>query len=444
MSPTLSNLLSHLAAIAQQRLSPFFLEKPENAEKTKKLPKLEIPTDDTPLAQFLQQHKLTADEYAILAIGMVSHVQPHFFDNLMREYMPGGGDFPQIGGTRGANFRGFLPTGETALFLLAGEDPKRRFEVQQVFAPDHFFSRKKILWLEDVTPGEPAMSGRVVLAPEYVDLFITGKVVPPRFSTLFPAERVETNLEWSDLVLNPQTLEQVQELLVWLKHGQTLLDHYGLGKRIKPGFRALFWGPPGTGKTLTAGLLGKHSGRDVYKIDLSMVVSKFIGETEKNLANLFDRAENKDWILFFDEADALFGKRTSVRDAHDKYANQEVSYLLQRVETYGGLVILASNFKSNIDEAFIRRFQSIIHFPMPRPAERLRLWQQSFPEKLMPNGQTNLSALAQKYELSGAAILNIVQFACLRALERGQERILDADLKEGVIREFGKEGKIVG
>ncbi len=441
MTPTLTTLLAHLSTLAHQRLTPYFPQ-PETKQQTLSLTKLA--DDGSPLAQFIHQNGLTLQEYTILAIGLIPHLQPHFFDGLMREFLPSGGDFTQIGGTRGTHFRGFLPTGETALFLLAGEDMAQRAAVQQLFSADHFFSRKKILWLEDVTPGEPAMSGRVVLAPEYVDLFTTGKVVPPRFSTLFPAERVETNLDWSDLVLSPQTLEQVQELLVWLRHGQTLLNEYGLGKRIKPGFRSLFWGPPGTGKTLTAGLLGKHSGRDVYKIDLSMVVSKFIGETEKNLASLFDRAENKDWILFFDEADALFGKRTGVRDAHDKYANQEVSYLLQRVETYGGLVILASNFKSNIDEAFIRRFQSIIHFPMPRPAERLRLWQQSFPDKLMPNGQTNLTTLAQQYELSGAAILNIVQFACLRALERGKETIMDADLKEGISREFGKGGKIVG
>ena len=129
-------------------------------------------------------------------------------------------------------------------------------------------------------------------------------------------------------------------------------------KRVKPGYRALFHGPPGTGKTLTATLLGKHTGRPVFRIDLSRVVSKYIGETEKNLSRLFDKAEHKDWILFFDEADALFGKRTEIRDAHDKYANQEVAYLLQRIESYAGLVILATNQRGNIDEAFLRRFQA--------------------------------------------------------------------------------------
>jgi len=284
------------------------------------------------------------------------------------------------------------------------------------------------------------MSGRIILSQEYVDLFTTGKVQKPRFSGSFPAELVEIKMDWNDLVLNAQTLSEVKGLLTWLKHGQVLLDDHGMGKRLKPGFRALFHGPPGTGKTLTAGLLGKHTGRDVYKVDLSMVVSKFIGETEKNLANLFDRAENKDWILFFDEADALFGKRTNVRDAHDKYANQEVSFLLQRVESYAGLVILASNFRSNIDEAFSRRFQSIIHFPMPKSNERLILWEKSFPEKFNRNG-ISLEALAQKYELSGASILNIVQYASLMALERGDRNILPHDIREGVVREYAKDGK---
>lgn len=135
-----------------------------------------------------------------------------------------------------------------------------------------------------------------------------------------------------------------------------------LSKRIKKGYRALFYGPPGTGKTLAATLLGKRFGKSVYRIDLSQMVSKYIGETAKNMSNLFDIAENKNWILFFDEADALFGKCSSESSSHDWYANQDVSYLLQRVEDYNGLVILGSNFKNNFDQAFMRRFQSIIFF----------------------------------------------------------------------------------
>src|SRR5262249_46521096 len=154
-------------------------------------------------------------------------------------------------------------------------------------------------------------------------------------------KRIHTDLDWSELVLEEDTLHGVQEIRDWLEFGDTLLDEWGMRKKIKPGFRALFHGPPGTGKTFTATLLGKSAGREVYRIDLSMVVSKYIGETEKNLSGVFDQAEHKHWILFFGEADALFGRRTQTTSSNDRYANQEVSYLLQRMEDFPGVVILA-------------------------------------------------------------------------------------------------------
>jgi len=214
---------------------------------------------------------------------------------------------------------------------------------------------------------------------------------------------------------------------------------------IKPGYRALFHGPPGTGKTLTALIVGKKTGRDVFRIDLSMVVSKFIGETEKNLSQLFERAKNKDWILFFDEADALFGKRTNVRDAHDKYANQEVAYLLQRIESHNGLIILASNFKSNIDEAFIRRFQSVIYFPLPSATERLMLWKKTLPVRdgLEIPTDEELMAIAKKYEITGAGIVNAVQFCCLESLAAKSGQITLSQIKSGIEREYMKEGKVL-
>ena len=166
-----------------------------------------------------------------------------------------------------------------------------------------------------------------------------------------------------------------------------------------------------------------------------MVVSKFIGETEKNLELLFARAENKKWILFFDEADALFGKRTNVRDAHDKYANQEVSYLLQRIEDYDGLVILATNMRNNIDEAFIRRFNSILKFSMPGPEERKKIWKKTFPagavfkeflpeEKKQEDPKFDLFEIVKTYELSGGHIVNVVHYASIKALKRQEIQTL--------------------
>jgi SpoVK/Ycf46/Vps4 family AAA+-type ATPase len=173
---------------------------------------------------------------------------------------------------------------------------------------------------------------------------------------------LDTEQSWKELALDKETLKQVEEIKNLLKQSSSVKPDSSLRKKLKPGYRALFVGLAGTGKTSTAALIGKELNKEVYKIDLSQLVSKYIGETEKNLELVFASAKDKDWILFFDEADALFGKRTDVKDSHDRYANQEVAYLLQRMEEYNGLAILATNMKSNIDPAFKRRFNSILHF----------------------------------------------------------------------------------
>ena len=407
---------------------------------------IEIPSffqDESSFAYFLDSHAPTFEECTLLLLSLTPHLQPHFFTQIIAEHLPQGGDFPEFGGVKAANHRGILPTGETAQFILAGDDLEKRLEVQQLLGSEHWFSQKHILWLEPVREGEPAMSGRLLLDPEVVEQLTTGTVSKPRFSTDFPAEHVETQMEWEDLVLHPGTLRQIREIEHWITHSPMLLQDWGMQKKIKPGYRALFYGPPGTGKTLTATLLGKHTGKDVFRIDLSRVVSKYIGETEKNLAKLFDKAENKDWILFFDEADALFGKRTGIRDAHDKYANQEVAYLLQRVEGYAGLVILATNQRSNIDEAFTRRFQSVIHFPLPRPEERQVIWQRAFPPQIAIADDVDWQQIAARYELTGANILNITHYCAIEALADQSNRLDRKRLEAGIMREFVKEGKVV-
>ena len=174
-----------------------------------------------------------------------------------------------------------------------------------------------------------------------------------------------------------------------------------------------------------------------------MVISKYIGETEKNLEKVFAKAEHKNWILFFDEADALFGKRTSISDAHDKYANQEIAYLLQRLEDYNGLVILSSNMRSNVDEAFGRRLQSIVHFPIPKFSQRLKLWEQTFSRHSSLHEDVNLEWIAEKFELAGGSIINIVQYASLMALHRNENIIRNTDIMEGIKKEFRKEGKTI-
>jgi hypothetical protein len=388
-------------------------------------------------------HAPDASEVLVLMLALAPHVEPAIFDKVLAGYFPDGGDILDFGGVRGTNHRCILPTGQTALFLLAGEDLERRAAAQRLFANDHWFARKRILWIEPARDGEPAMAGRLVLDPEVVEEVVTGKVSPPAFSMDFPAEHIETKMDWDDLVLNPATLAQIQEIQSWITHNDTLLRDWGMAKRLKPGYRALFHGPPGTGKTLTAMLLGKHTGKDVFRIDLSRVVSKYIGETEKNLSRLFDKAEHKDWILFFDEADALFGKRTDIRDAHDKYANQEVAYLLQRIEGYNGLVILASNQRANIDDAFVRRLQTITPFPMPRPSERLELWRKTFPPQIAVADDVDWRTIATRHELTGAGILNVTHFCAIDLLAKNTMQLDLKSLEAAIQREYVKEGKVI-
>lgn len=448
--------LQYLADLIRYRLDQYF-PSDDTAEPTP--PPLPLPDEwELPMKDFIRDHNLSATEATLLLIALAPHLQPDLFDRVIESKLPdGGGNFPKIGGVRGKNSRAFLPTAETALFLLAGDDWDMRLTVQHLLSPEHLFSEKKVMWLEELPTGEPSMSGRLILSQDYIDTFVYGRPAAPHFSMSFPARRIKETRGWDALVISEELESQIEEIRNWLKYNERLVESWGMGNRIKKGYRALFHGPPGTGKTLTAGILANEIGRELYRIDLSMVVSKYIGETEKNLEQLFARAEDKGWILFFDEADSLFGKRTNVRDAHDKYANQEVSYLLQRIEDFNGLIILATNMKSNIDDAFMRRFNGILRFNMPEARERAQIWQRSFPAKVTYRGVLSADAVpidlpdaVKKYELSGGSIINAVHYACLKAVERQHDSGKEAngelvvylpDVLQGIRRELNKEGK---
>lgn len=284
------------------------------------------------------------------------------------------------------------------------------------------------------------MSGLLTLDIEYVELFTRGKRAMPKFSKSFPAQHVKTDLTWKDIVLNDDVRERLSEIKNWVDHSHEFLDEWNMKDKFRPGYLALFHGPPGTGKTFASKLIGKYTEKEVFRVDLSTVVSKYIGETEKNLSNLFNKAENKNWVLLFDEADALFGKRTEVKSSNDRFANQEVSFLLQRIETFSGLVILTSNLKSNLDDAFLRRFNTIIHFPFPKLEERELIWKKSFPVQVVV--EENFLSNAAKYELAGGNIINVVQYACICALNKNSEVISWEDILKGIELETIKSGKV--
>ncbi len=396
----------------------------------------------SPYADLVRRHSLDGAERLVLMLALLPHLRPELLDPFLIQNQTLGRRFTEFGGLVGQSHSGVLPTGETAMFLLAGADTGLRLRYRALFSAEHVFQSEGILEFDHRHQDEPWLSSALRLSPAMVETLTTGRPYHPPFSPDFPAQRIDTPLEWADLVLDPATRREIEDIVAWMRHEQTLMQDWGLSRRLKPGYRALFYGPPGTGKTLTASLLGKASGRSVYRVDLSKVVSKWIGETEKNLASLFDHAHHQNWILFFDEADSLFGKRTETRSSNDRAANQQVAYLLQRIEDFPGVVILATNLKNNLDEAFARRFQTMLMFRMPGPEERLRLWRDCFSIQSLHLGtDVDLDRVARDFELSGGSIINVLRYACLKAVNRKPAQIAMADLEEGVRRELHKDSR---
>jgi hypothetical protein len=257
------------------------------------------------------------------------------------------------------------------------------------------------------------------------------------------AIRIEPRYSWPDIVLPNEKLQQLRRIAAWMKHRRLVHREWGYGRKLArgKGLNVLFTGPSGTGKTMAAEVLAGELALDLYQIDLSNVVSKYIGETEKNLSAIFNAAEQSQALLFFDEADALFGKRTEVKDAHDRYANIEVNYLLQRVEQYEGVVILATNLQRNLDEAFIRRMQEVVEFPFPDEDLRERIWRRHFPDEAPRAGDIDFTFLARQFKLAGGHIKNIALSAAFLAAE-SREPISMLHIILATKAEHRKQGKL--
>jgi AAA+ superfamily predicted ATPase len=258
------------------------------------------------------------------------------------------------------------------------------------------------------------------------------------------AHKIETTYEWSDIVLPSDHMAQLHEICSQMRHRQTVLELWGFDRHLAmgKGLNCLFAGPSGTGKTMAAEIVAADLGLELYKVDLSTMVSKYIGETEKNLDRIFTAAQEANAILFFDEADAIFGKRSEVKDAHDRYANIEVGYLLQKMEEYDGVVILATNLRKNLDDAFIRRMHMTIEFPFPEEPDRFRIWEKVFPPEAPLDADADLRFLARQFKLTGGNIRNIALLAAYLAAEEavpiGMSQII-----RSMKREYQKLGKLV-
>jgi SpoVK/Ycf46/Vps4 family AAA+-type ATPase len=233
---------------------------------------------------------------------------------------------------------------------------------------------------------------------------------------------VRTTLDWKDVILSDDIYDRVIEFLNFARHRQSVMREMGFGRKLAygRGLSAMFSGPPGTGKTMICTLLAKELGMELYRIDLSQVVNKYIGETEKNLGRVFDEAARGQVMLLFDEADSIFAKRTEVKSSHDRYANLEVNYLLQRMESFEGIVVLTTNAETSIDRAFLRRIRFRVRFPAPTDGDRERLWRGMVPKEVKLGADVDFRALAVRFQMAGGNIMNALLRASISATASGQ------------------------
>jgi SpoVK/Ycf46/Vps4 family AAA+-type ATPase len=257
------------------------------------------------------------------------------------------------------------------------------------------------------------------------------------------AARLEPAFGWDDLVVAEHPRQVLRSISAYLRHRDLVLSEWGYEHTVArtQGLKVLFAGESGTGKTMAGQVLARELGLDLFRIDLATVVSKYIGETEKNLDRIFGAAEGSNAILFFDEADALFGKRSEVRDSHDRYANIEVAYLLQKMEAYPGAVILATNFRQNMDDAFLRRLDVVVDFPFPERGDREQIWRLVLPDSAPVADDIDVPFLAERFKLSGGGIRNCSLTAAFLAADEHSEIGME-HLIRAVALEYGKLGRL--
>lgn len=386
-----------------------------------------VKQDGTAFSEFIIKHNLSAHERLVMALAMANRIKPNLLNRLADDPVI----FRAFKACRSERANSVVPTAETALYIIAGDDDTiLRMQCQSIFEAEHLFYKQSVISLSEGGTGDSPFNGPLAISSSFYDLFTRNTYRRPRFSNEFPAHLLTTNLEWDDMLLMPFTQSRLEETKAYLQHFDTLINDWDMGKHSKPGCRILFYGDSGTGKTLAATLLGKHLNRDVYRVDISAVTSKYIGETSKRLESLFNIAESKGWIIFIDEGDALLGQRSAADSSHPNthYANQDTAFLLQRIENYDGIIIVATNLRNNIDRAFARRFQTMVRFQFPDHNIQYKLWMDNLPGKCPLAPGIDLMSIIQKYPLSPAAIINVIFRVSVLALQKGASTISAEDL----------------
>ncbi len=434
INPFLEQEFEWLKQIIHFRFEHFFQKEKTSASIDDFSPPL-IGTH-TGYEQFLLDFQLDLNERLVIAMALATTLKPELFNLFHLENKVTGKQYNEFGGLIENN--SFTPTYRTAAFLLNDEPEALPLSIYALFEQNHIFTSSGIMNFSS-SNFQKRLDTPIKLSLETEYLILTGKPYKAEFNSDFPAQEISTPLEWEDLVISKKALLELKEVLAWFDCEDLFKNDLHYSKWLKKGYRVLFHGASGTGKTLTASLIGKTVNKPVYRVDLSMVVSKYIGETIKNLEKVFARAERNRWILFFDEADAIFGNRTNTSSSNDRHANQEVAYLLQRIENFPGMIILATNLKKNMDMAFHRRFQSIIYFHAPDREQRKQLWQRIFPKELGLS-QTFINEMADAYELNGGSLINVLQTARIRS-DKSTSLLSENAVRIAVQKEIEKSGK---
>lgn len=403
------------------------------------LPELPSNIEGDPIVCFFEENKFDFEYQISLVVLLIDY----YFPELMQPFLP---LFAKektrmlIGGRISAHVKRFEPSMRTILYLLSGTNVTKRIAYSHIL--EEFSNELFTLGVLEWKYADAKTCNSPIKISENFRLAMLGqKTVRLDSGDNFPARYSATKFEFDEVILSPETIGELQPMLAYLRVRKEILNDDELKKLVKPCFMTVFSGFPGTGKTLAAKTIGKMFNMPTYTLELSRVVSKYIGEFEKSIDKVLTRFSGKECILFIDEADSIFSKRLeNVEDAKDKYVNQEMAYLLQRLEDYEGVIILASNvanFKRQIDNAMLRRIRNVVQFSSPRYSERIQLWQNALPKSF--KYEENLAdKLALNFQLSGASIYSIVSELIICVVEKKIETVTYEVIKPFLEADFRK------
>lgn len=395
----------------------------------------------TPYGRLVRENELNDPDRLLLNLAFAATFHPEIFAPFILSF-----NDPEkrcrFGGIYRKETSMFYPTVRTAIWLLSGKDDELRMYYTSYFNSRNRLFTSGLVMASRPEEGKSFADFEITFNDQFIDTILSSD--PPRLDgeAGFPARRSKRTHTMSDVILDEKTMQELEKLRRFARNMQKLwqLPHSG---KYRQNFIAIFSGDPGTGKSHTAEAIGNELGLPVYKVNFAQLASKYIGETEKNLERVFDRFSGQPSILFFDEAESIFSKRIEVKDSHDKHANNEQSFLLQKIEEYNGIVILATNVQNltqYFDKAFQRRIRQIVTFNFPEYAERLRLWKNALAEPFrFEEGLAD--RLAKNYQFSGGSIYNVISEAVIEALDREEQTIAFALLEQAMMDEFKKTGR---